>query len=43
MGKIEPVNGTMTQPSEYRTDTITKPTENAAKKCDFGTPIFDMV
>lgn len=35
MGKIEPVNGTMTQPSEYRTYAITKPSENAAKKCDF--------
>lgn len=35
MGKIKPVNGTMTQPSEYRTNTITKPTENAAKKCNF--------
>lgn len=43
MGKIKPVNGTMTQPSEYRTDAITKPTENAAKKCNFWTPIFDMV
>lgn len=43
MGKIKPVNGTMTQPSEYRTHAITKPTENAAKKCYFWTPILDVV
>lgn len=42
MGKIEPVNGTMTQPSENRTHTITKPPENAAKKCNFG-PIFYVI
>lgn len=43
VGEIKPVNSAMTQPSEYASNSITKPTEYSSKKCNFRTPIFQMI